>query len=174
MNAMNMNSGYVGWSMSNRAAEAYDKGLAPLSKIRGGAWKKIAATVVQPAEWHHTSKFCNRTDFYDPRAIAGAIRALKKLGRTPADADATRLMLRDFRFAQRHHSPRPTGRDFARSQALYLMRRARADEQRLREIELDYGHFDERYARDIAIALTEAHVFALRALGRPDPTWYHP
>lgn len=83
---MDMNSGYVGWSMSRRAGEAYDNGLAPLSKIKGGAWKKIAAKIVGPAEWHHTSKFCNRTDFYDPRAIAGAIRALKKLGRTPAEA----------------------------------------------------------------------------------------
>jgi|GEM_PF-1086748 len=87
--AFSMNSGYSGWSMSVRAAQAYEDGEMPKSK-----WTKKAMLVaiegycdefdlVFPSEllnamrkselferffelssWHHTSKYCNETDFY--------------------------------------------------------------------------------------------------------------
>lgn len=79
------NSGYIGFRMSRRAAEAYESGEKPLSK-----WKKqeiinlvnsvygadIAEAVkhwtlaslkrvfLYKSSWHHTSKFFNVTDFY--------------------------------------------------------------------------------------------------------------
>ncbi len=78
----NKNSGYSGYSMSNRAVEAYDKGEKPVSN-----WSKQAILEAYPEEiaeklkkfnletlrnnclkyssWHHTSKYCNETDFYE-------------------------------------------------------------------------------------------------------------
>lgn len=85
----NMNSGYSGYSMSNRAVEAYDNGEKPLSKwtkadmlevieayISGKdmafnmtSLKKapkvvIAELVLIKSSWHHTSSYCNATEFY--------------------------------------------------------------------------------------------------------------
>lgn len=83
-----MNKGYVGYSMSKRAAAAYEDDEMPKSK-----WSKAAMIsriedyandedITLPAHvykmnkrqlfsmffdlssWHHTSKFCNETDFY--------------------------------------------------------------------------------------------------------------
>lgn len=83
-----MNSGYVGWSMSVSAEEAYENGEMPRSK-----WTKKAMVAfmqgypdsydmvltIDPNKytkdelfkqffeykgWHHTSKFCNETSFY--------------------------------------------------------------------------------------------------------------
>lgn len=99
--SMSMNSGYVGWSMSIRAAEAYESGEKPKSK-----WTKKAmlaaicdacpgqGLVYEPekvsgmlkadlfdrffefSSWHHTSKYCNETDFYAvaPEALRGTFR----------------------------------------------------------------------------------------------------
>jgi len=80
-------SGYVGSSMSVRAAEAYSDGKKPLSKwskadileaARGeGASDELIerlakrslsdlrASALFSSEWHHTSKFLNETDFYE-------------------------------------------------------------------------------------------------------------
>ena len=91
----NMNSGYHGFSMSNRAIEAYNNGEKPfskwtkqdildvieeykqesddptihlfytvfyeLAKVRAGVLK---AHLLHKSSWHHTSKFCNCTEFY--------------------------------------------------------------------------------------------------------------
>lgn len=83
-----MNRGYSGWSMSNNAVAAYDCGEMPKSK-----WTKkaIVAAIIAACDekdlvynpdiekmtksdlfgqfmdwsgWHHTSKYCNETDFY--------------------------------------------------------------------------------------------------------------
>lgn len=66
--------------MSNRALDAYDRGVKPLSKIsvpdltRAG-WKHtlvfakfLAKKGVWPSsEWHHSGgEYCNRVDFFDP------------------------------------------------------------------------------------------------------------
>lgn len=84
-----MNSGYNGYSMSNRAREAYENGEKPLSKWTKAdimqevkdfsAENKLSFTmsllakapkavitdlVLIKSSWHHTSSFVNRTDFY--------------------------------------------------------------------------------------------------------------
>lgn len=88
---MGMNSGYNGWSMSNRAVEAYEDGQMPLSK-----WSKklilseierivdeeeikanfsmenlnkmnkdeLTCHLLSLNSWHHTSIYCNETNFY--------------------------------------------------------------------------------------------------------------
>ena len=89
---MDMNRGYSGWSMSKRAAAAYEDGEMPKSKWTKKAMlaaiaeffdeNDIVLTDEQIANlekmrkdtmfnryfhltsWHHTSKFCNETDFY--------------------------------------------------------------------------------------------------------------
>lgn len=98
----NMNSGYSGYSMSNRAVDAYEDGEMPLSK-----WTKkmIISKVVEhehfteeelkkyhknvlaeyflfESSWHHTSKFCNATDFYsidEDIAKEGSIKELEEI-----------------------------------------------------------------------------------------------
>ena len=85
---MSMNSGYSGWSMSNRAVEAYEQGEKPKSKWTKKAMvaeinayceefdmictadlkkmkkDEVFSTFFEWSSWHHTSKFCNATDFY--------------------------------------------------------------------------------------------------------------
>lgn len=85
----NMNSGYNGYSMSKRATEAYYNGEKPLSKWTKAdiiaavkayakeepiycpieAITKATAQVLKDlllyrTSWHHTSSYCNSTDFY--------------------------------------------------------------------------------------------------------------
>lgn len=86
-----MNSGYNGWSMSNRAVEAYENGERPLSKWSKKAILEQVEFIIDDEEikisfelanlakltkdelfwllldlssWHHTGKYCNETDFY--------------------------------------------------------------------------------------------------------------
>ncbi len=81
-----MNKGYHGYSMSNRAVEAYEDGEMPESKWTKGAllsaiayeFDKETAKKFEKfpqwflfkrlticSSWHHTSKFCNVTYFYE-------------------------------------------------------------------------------------------------------------
>ena len=97
-----MNSGYSGYSMSNRAVDAYEDGEMPLSK-----WTKkmIISEVVEhehfteeelkkypknvlaeyflfESSWHHTSSYCNKTYFYsidEYIAEEGSIEELEKI-----------------------------------------------------------------------------------------------
>lgn len=83
---MNANSGYIGYSMSRRAAEAYEDGQKPLSKWTKSAileeikklygedlynivkdWKhdRLKSVFLESAGWHHTSKYFNKTYFYE-------------------------------------------------------------------------------------------------------------
>lgn len=98
----NMNSGYSGYSMSNRAVEAYEDGEMPLSKwskemiikkvveydhftkeeLKKYTKKVLAKYFLERSSWHHTGKFCNETDFYSinsKRAENGAIDDLEEL-----------------------------------------------------------------------------------------------
>ena len=78
-------SGYDGYSMSNNAVDAYDRGCLPKSKI---TWKwcceykldlffenlkvvkeAINKELLSPSEWHHTSKEYNCTNFYDGESL---------------------------------------------------------------------------------------------------------
>ena len=58
--------GYIGASMSERAAAAYDNGLLPASKLAKKLGVSAAAirAVLPSAEWHHTSKHYNATAFF--------------------------------------------------------------------------------------------------------------
>jgi hypothetical protein len=65
------NSGYVGYSMSVRAAEARRDGKFPKTDFKReyGMSDKVLSELVSfgyidNSEWHHTSKFGNRTTFY--------------------------------------------------------------------------------------------------------------
>ena len=65
------NSGYVGYSMSKRAEQAREEGRYPktdFKRIYGITDKMLTALVesgiVSNNEWHHTSKFGNKTTFY--------------------------------------------------------------------------------------------------------------
>lgn len=65
------NSGYVGYSMSRRAANAREEGRYPktdFKKIYGLTDKTLSVLVdlgiISDTEWHHTSKFGNKTTFY--------------------------------------------------------------------------------------------------------------
>lgn len=84
----NINSGYSGYSMSNRAIEAYESGERPLSKWTKTELLQEAKEIAEANEyqlparlykltadelrkellyrssWHHTSSYVNRTDFY--------------------------------------------------------------------------------------------------------------
>lgn len=81
----NMNSGYTGYSMSNRAVEAYENGEKPISKwtktelldiasecdlsvaitdLKKLTAKELRSICLSISSWHHTSSYCNSTDFY--------------------------------------------------------------------------------------------------------------
>ena len=75
-----LNSGYHGYSMSNRAVEAYESGERPLSKwskqeildlcgdrapaLSRLTLRELRRELLVSAGWHHTSSRCNVTDFY--------------------------------------------------------------------------------------------------------------
>ena len=89
---MNASSGYIGWSMSRRAEQAYAQGEKPISKFGRADLAELRTRCAQlgvecPVEsvvelrellrtygqssWHHTSSRFNRTDFYALAALAG-------------------------------------------------------------------------------------------------------
>ena len=65
------NSGYVGYSMSKRAMSARNEGRYPKTDFRKEYEVSVKsfdilvdAGIIQSGEWHHTSKFGNKTPFY--------------------------------------------------------------------------------------------------------------
>ena len=81
-------TGYVGYSMSNNAVDAYNAGEMPFSKwtktailqqvteiygktlaqaVSGWSLPKLKGVFLYKSSWHHTSKMYNRTDFYSVR-----------------------------------------------------------------------------------------------------------
>ncbi len=69
--AIGGNSGYVGYSMSKRAASARENGKYPKTdfkkeySVTESALKSLVDSgIVNDNEWHHTSKFGNKTTFY--------------------------------------------------------------------------------------------------------------
>lgn len=64
-------AGYFNYSMSNNARAAHLSGEFPASKA-AKTWGFKSAKALQekiaPSSWHHTSKFYNRTDFFDIEA----------------------------------------------------------------------------------------------------------
>ena len=64
-NVFGGNSGYVDYSMSKRASEAYREGKLTYSKLPKWAKKMVDAGIVTTNEWHHTSSWGNKTLFYN-------------------------------------------------------------------------------------------------------------
>ena len=71
LRAIGGNSGYVGYSMSKRAAKAREEGRFPKTDFKKeyGVTDKVLDAlvklgVINNSEWHHTSKFGNKTTFY--------------------------------------------------------------------------------------------------------------
>lgn len=71
MKSIGGNSGYVGYSMSKRALKARNEGSFPKTDFKKEY--SIAAShfdyllkagIIYVSEWHHTSRFGNKTDFY--------------------------------------------------------------------------------------------------------------
>lgn len=58
--------GYIGQSRSERSQQAIDEGLLTKNQLK--AWQKRAVEqgVIRPCEWHHTGKYFNKTEYYDP------------------------------------------------------------------------------------------------------------
>lgn len=110
---MNVNSGYVGYSMSRRAAEAYEDGEMPKSKwtkkamvaaiqaycdefdmsfdpdvLKGMRKDEVFERFFRESSWHHTSKFFNETDFYklDEDAVCGSFRPMTEAEVAKRDA----------------------------------------------------------------------------------------
>lgn len=123
---MGVNSGYVGWSMSRRAAEAYDDGEMPKSKwtkkamvaaiqsycdefdiffdpdmLKGMRKDEVFERFFYNSSWHHTSKFFNETDFYklDEDAVCGSFRPMTEA--EVAERDAARIQAIEEEYAER-------------------------------------------------------------------------
>lgn len=87
MKSIGGNSGYVGYSMSKRALKARNEGSFPKTDFK----KEYSITashfdyllkagIIYVSEWHHTSRFGNKTDFYrwDEDEYIGIYKQLKK------------------------------------------------------------------------------------------------
>jgi len=63
--------GYIGTSRSVRSQEAIERGLVTKSELK--AWQKraVESGAVCAAEWHHTGKFAQKTDYFDLEAFEG-------------------------------------------------------------------------------------------------------
>lgn len=86
--------GYIGASKSVNAMLAEEEGKRPLTKITK-QWLTdagidlnvsfvkylIRTGFLTPAEWHHTSKFYNETDYYDAENLAEQVNNLSEEGR---------------------------------------------------------------------------------------------
>jgi hypothetical protein len=71
-------AGYNGYSKSNNAIEAEQEGKFPASILAKKLKVKTEAikALLKPCEWHHTSNWYNRTDYYD---MEEALEKLDKL-----------------------------------------------------------------------------------------------
>lgn len=123
---MDVNSGYIGHSMSRRAAEAYEDGEMPKSKwskkamvaaiqsycdefdmsfdpdvLKGMRKDEVFERFFHESSWHHTSKFFNETDFYklDEDAVCGSFRPMTDT--EVAERDAVRIQAIEEEKAER-------------------------------------------------------------------------
>lgn len=123
---MDVNSGYIGHSMSRRAAEAYEDGEMPKSKwtkkamvaaiqsycdefdmlfdpdvLKGMHKDEVFERFFHESSWHHTSKFFNETDFYklDEDAVCGSFRPMTDA--EVAERDAMRRQAIEEEWAER-------------------------------------------------------------------------
>ena len=108
------NRGYVGYSMSKRAANARNEGKLPKTDFKKeyGITGKLFNIledigVIGVQEWHHTSMYGNRTDFYgwedkedlgiwnerseEIKALARKIKSFPKISRYPVTREGMDL-----------------------------------------------------------------------------------
>lgn len=71
MKSIGGNSGYVGYSMSKRALKARNEGSFPKTDFKkeysiatSHFDYLLKAGIIYVSEWHHTSRYGNKTDFY--------------------------------------------------------------------------------------------------------------
>ncbi|MFA5387838.1 MAG: hypothetical protein WC322_05670 [Candidatus Paceibacterota bacterium] len=73
-------SGYAGFSKSNNAVDAEEAGLLTLTATAKQLKVSTEAvrSILSPSEWHHSSKYYNKVDYYDLDEIdAETLAALK-------------------------------------------------------------------------------------------------
>lgn len=58
--------GYIGQSKSERSQQAIDKGLLTKNQLKTWQKRAVEQGVIKPCEWHHTGKYFNKTDYYNP------------------------------------------------------------------------------------------------------------
>lgn len=70
-------AGYSGFSKSNNAVDAESEGkmvltnfVKYLKKFFPGVTSADVRMAVSPSEWHHSSKFYNEVNYYDPMSLA--------------------------------------------------------------------------------------------------------
>jgi len=88
-----MNSGYSGYSKSNRAVNAEEEGRFPLTKacrvLKSKLIKELDIKITLKeakkilkenwdGEWHHSSKYCNKVNYYDVQESFESIQELIK------------------------------------------------------------------------------------------------
>lgn len=101
--------GYIGYSMSERAAAAYDEGARPLTKITNDWLRENGINATQTVvrdlikvgqiyttEWHHTGSKYNRTEFFRPEAIREVVNNL-----SPEEISAARSKAAQLRKQER-------------------------------------------------------------------------
>ncbi|MBF0393163.1 MAG: hypothetical protein HQL38_10815 [Alphaproteobacteria bacterium] len=81
-------AGYCEFSKSNNALDAEAGGRFPASLLARRLGVKTGAiqAILEPCEWHHTSKHYNRTRYYDGAALLALAQ-----GETPDDLDAEEI-----------------------------------------------------------------------------------
>lgn len=72
-------AGYFEFSKSNNAVSAEEDGRFPASQLakRLGVTTQAIKAVLEPCEWHHTSKLYNKTDYYDSEEAIERLDELK-------------------------------------------------------------------------------------------------
>ena len=80
-------SGYYFFSKSNNAIYAEENGRFSASRLarRIGVKSKAIKALMEPCEWHHTSKHFNETDYYDETEALEMIEELKAWKEPPKD-----------------------------------------------------------------------------------------
>lgn len=118
MKSIGGNSGYVGYSMSKRALRARNEGAYPKTDFKkeysvaaSHFGYLLEAGIIYVSEWHHTSKFGNRIDFYrwdEDEYIAiyeqskkNISLIVKSVGKAPRMEDYPIDKMRDFIEADR-------------------------------------------------------------------------
>lgn len=94
-------SGYVDYSKSVNAVEAEAGGRFPKSVLAKKYGIKTSAIddLLEPTEWHHTSKFYNRTNYYSEEEVVRYLDCLKRYSKAKTP-ELRELAQREFEKAE--------------------------------------------------------------------------